>query len=171
VAANSFSHQRMIRGRTRATSTLWSRSGRCSIWPQCPGSGDGEFDTCPRTGDDADGVCGKHRGDSAGGHRHTRSYSGDATAVKCYVGRALSLKSPRVDDAWRRDCPGESAQRPRLLQFPADEFPGGLHPVLPDLFTPDGDVLDGSTKQFLTGFMADFATFIARVHSVVPQLR
>ncbi|MGW4093663.1 NADPH-dependent FMN reductase [Nocardia sp. NPDC004750] len=40
----------------------------------------------------------------------------------------------------------------------------------PDVFTPDGDVLDDSTKRFLTRFMADFATFITRVHSVVPQL-
>ena len=39
----------------------------------------------------------------------------------------------------------------------------------PDIFTQDGEVLDDSTKQFLTGFMADFATFIARVHSAVPQ--
>lgn len=28
-------------------------------------------------------------------------YSGNVTAVKCYVVRALSSKPPRVDDAWR----------------------------------------------------------------------
>lgn len=38
----------------------------------------------------------------------------------------------------------------------------------PDIFTPDGDVLDDSTKRFLTRFMADFATFIGRVHGTVP---
>ncbi|MEV6099855.1 NADPH-dependent FMN reductase [Nocardia sp. NPDC051981] len=40
----------------------------------------------------------------------------------------------------------------------------------PDVFTPDGDVLDDSTRQFLTRFMADFSAFIDRVHGVVPQL-
>ncbi|WP_458691111.1 NADPH-dependent FMN reductase [Nocardia tengchongensis] len=40
----------------------------------------------------------------------------------------------------------------------------------PDVFTPAGDVLDDSTRRFLTGFMADFATFIARVRSTLPQL-
>ncbi|WP_040831993.1 NADPH-dependent FMN reductase [Nocardia jiangxiensis] len=38
----------------------------------------------------------------------------------------------------------------------------------PDVFTPDGDVLDDSTKRFLTGFMADFATFIGRIHGTIP---
>ncbi|MFE2958267.1 NADPH-dependent FMN reductase [Nocardia tengchongensis] len=39
----------------------------------------------------------------------------------------------------------------------------------PEVFTPDGEVLDDSTRQFLTRFMADFGTFIDSIHGVVPS--
>ncbi|WP_157121142.1 hypothetical protein [Nocardia miyunensis] len=38
----------------------------------------------------------------------------------------------------------------------------------PDVFTPDGDVPDDSTTRFPTRFMADFATFIGRIHGTIP---
>ncbi|MFE5656107.1 NADPH-dependent FMN reductase [Streptomyces sp. NPDC056517] len=40
---------------------------------------------------------------------------------------------------------------------------------VPGLFTPDGEVTDQTTQQFLTDFMADFKTFIERVLTVLPQ--
>lgn len=40
---------------------------------------------------------------------------------------------------------------------------------VPGLFTPDGEVTDPTTQQFLTDFMADFKTFIERVLTVLPQ--
>ncbi|MCX5231625.1 NADPH-dependent FMN reductase [Streptomyces sp. NBC_00233] len=40
---------------------------------------------------------------------------------------------------------------------------------VPGLFTPDGEVTDPTTQQFLTDFMADFKTFIERVTTVLPQ--
>lgn len=37
------------------------------------------------------------------------------------------------------------------------------------LFTPDGDVTDGSTRDFLAHYMAEYSTFVRRVLTVVPR--
>ena len=39
----------------------------------------------------------------------------------------------------------------------------------PEVFTPDGEVTDGSTKEFLRGYMQDFREHIARVLTVIPR--
>ena len=39
----------------------------------------------------------------------------------------------------------------------------------PDVFTARGEVLDASTREFLTSYMSEFRTYIARVLAVVPQ--
>ena len=39
----------------------------------------------------------------------------------------------------------------------------------PEVFTPDGEVTDESTKEFLRGYMQDFREHIARVLTVIPR--
>jgi chromate reductase, NAD(P)H dehydrogenase (quinone) len=39
----------------------------------------------------------------------------------------------------------------------------------PEVFTPDGEVTDDSTAEFLRGYMRDFREHIARVLTVIPR--
>ena len=39
----------------------------------------------------------------------------------------------------------------------------------PEVFTPDGEVADESTREFLRGYMQDFREHIARVLTVIPR--
>ncbi len=39
----------------------------------------------------------------------------------------------------------------------------------PEVFTPEGDVTDDSTKEFLTNYMAEFRDHIERVLTVLPR--
>lgn len=39
----------------------------------------------------------------------------------------------------------------------------------PEIFPGDGEVTDESTRKFLTGFMEEFSTYIARVLHVIPR--
>ena len=39
----------------------------------------------------------------------------------------------------------------------------------PEVFTPDGEVTDESTAEFLRGFMRDFRDHVARVLTVIPR--
>ncbi|WP_456598978.1 NADPH-dependent FMN reductase [Blastococcus sp. SYSU DS0616] len=39
----------------------------------------------------------------------------------------------------------------------------------PELFSDDGEVLDDSTRVFLSTFMAEFRDFVVRVRTVLPQ--
>ena len=39
----------------------------------------------------------------------------------------------------------------------------------PDVFTDDGEVTNESTREFLTSYMAQFRTYIARVLTVIPR--
>jgi len=39
----------------------------------------------------------------------------------------------------------------------------------PDLFSPDGDVSDESTRAFLTGFLQEFRAHVERVLTVLPR--
>ena len=39
----------------------------------------------------------------------------------------------------------------------------------PGLFTPDGEVTDEATAEFLRTYMSEFSLFVRRVLTVVPQ--
>ena len=39
----------------------------------------------------------------------------------------------------------------------------------PEVFSPDGDVTDDRTAEFLRGYMSDFRDHLARVLTVLPR--
>ena len=59
----------------------------------------------------------------------------------------------------------------RLLRPP----PGGLAQAVfrikysPEIFAPDGEVMDDSVRAFLAQFMAEFRTHLIRVLTVIPR--
>jgi chromate reductase, NAD(P)H dehydrogenase (quinone) len=55
------------------------------------------------------------------------------------------------------------------LNSPQMTAPEAYIQVTEGLITEDGDVTDESTKEFLRTFMEEFATFIERVLTVLPQ--
>ena len=57
-----------------------------------------------------------------------------------------------------------------LLQRPADDRAGGLHPVPPEAFTDDGEVTDESdSPRSSRDFMQEFRDHIERVLTVLPR--
>ena len=56
-----------------------------------------------------------------------------------------------------------------FLNAPQMNAPEAYIQFTPGLITDDGDVTVDSTREFLRNYMKEFATFIERVHSVLPR--
>jgi chromate reductase len=54
---------------------------------------------------------------------------------------------------------------------PQRNAPEAYIQFVPGLITPDGEVTDETTEQFLHDFMAEFGQFILRVLTVLPRSR
>ena len=102
------------------------------------------------------------------------TYSPSSRLGVAAMGRLVRPDAGRRDRGIRRTDwdsigPTEPARGAQLLQRPANDRTRGLHPILTRLFPGEGEVADESTKAFLTAYMEEFRTYIARVLTVIPR--